>query len=187
MADTYMSVGPAGRFHKKLHDNEDGTYSDVVYTSGITVTATVDKASVGAGDEAADTTGTPTGVLFQGDTGGTDNKRKNVAVDADGNLQVIVIESPSPVHYSVDFDEGETDVAVWTPVAGHKFVITSIILSFSSAGSISVYDDTDDLDHRVFKMNGAANGGMALSLPTKFYSAYNDFILQYSTGEGSAV
>ena len=52
-------------------------------------------ADLGAGAEGAAIGATPPGLLVQDDTGGSDNKRKNFALDADGHLQADVLTAPA--------------------------------------------------------------------------------------------
>lgn len=87
---------------------------------------------------------------------------------------------------TVDFTASQTGQTIWDPAAGKKFVITDYDLSFSSAGTITVFDETDDAAGRVIKMYGAVNGGgiHAYKMPRKSSAADN--VLKYTTGAGAA-
>ena len=107
MADILMGVGPRGAIKKKLHDNEDGSYSDTVFNTGTEVEFTIEAEDLGAGAEGA---ALGVGVLMQGDDG-TD--RTNVAVDEDGHVQVDVADSVTVISDDLEFiatavaEEGE--------------------------------------------------------------------------------
>lgn len=60
------------------------------------------------------------------------------------------------------------------------------IVSFSAAGELTVFDETDDTTNRVFKLNGAAKGGMAVAFALPVLSATADNVLKYTTGTGAA-
>ena len=192
MADSYMSVGPAGKFHKKLQDNNDGTYSDAVYIDGVIADLNMDisAADLGVAAEAAATTGTPTGTLLQGDTGGTDNKRKNVAVDTDGHLQVDIVSQPSTasvtrISLRVAITASQTGATVWTPTTGKKFVLKKLVVSAKAAGDIEFFDGTDSGNTVVGPiLSLAANGGWAEAWEYPYVSAAIDNVLKYTTGSG---
>lgn len=89
-------------------------------------------------------------------------------------------------HQTVDFTASQTAQPIWTPTSGKRFVITDYDLSFSAAGAFTVFDNTDTTANRVFKMNGAVNGGgiHAYTLPWRSTAVNN--VLKYTTGAGAA-
>ena len=52
-----------------------------------------------------------------------------------------------------------TGSSVWTPPSGKRVVLTDIIVSTSSATTVTLFWDIDDTDHRIFKGYFAANQG----------------------------
>ena len=85
------------------------------------------------------------------------------------------------VHHAVDFTAGQTAQAVWTPASGKKFVITDMSISFTDAGAITVFDNTDSTANRVFKGYFPANDGFDHSCGKPFKSSTNDNVLKYTT------
>lgn len=96
------------------------------------------------------------------------------------------VEAKTLVKKTVDFTASQTAQTVWDPTGGTKFAVVQAIVSFSAAGALTVFDETDDTTNRVFKLNGAANGGMAVSFKLPVLSATADNILKYTTGTGAA-
>jgi len=90
------------------------------------------------------------------------------------------------LHKTVDFSASETAQAIWTPASGKKFVITDIIISCSAAGTITVFDNTDNAANRVVKGYFAANGGLTHPYSKVFVSATANNVLKYTTGSGIA-
>ena len=90
------------------------------------------------------------------------------------------------LHKTVDFSASETAQAIWTPATGKKFVITDIIISCSAAGTITVFDNTDNAANRVVKGYFAANGGLTHPYSKAFVSATANNVLKYTTGSGIA-
>jgi hypothetical protein len=97
-----------------------------------------------------------------------------------------LIQRQTLVRKTVDFTASQTAQTIWDPTAGTKFVVVQAILSFSAPGVITVFDETDNTTLRVFKINGAANGGMAWTAAIPVISATADNILKYTTGAGAA-
>ena len=89
------------------------------------------------------------------------------------------------VKKTIDFTASQTAQTIWDPTAGKKFVITDYDLSFSAAGAITVFDETDNTTLRVFKINGAVNGGAIHAYTKPYESATADNVLKYTTGAGA--
>lgn len=107
------------------------------------------------------------------------------AVDWTGNVQGFV-ERQTLVKKTVDFTASQTAQTIWDPTGGTKFVVVQAIVSFSAAGALTVFDETDSAANRIFKLNGAANGGMAWTAAIPVISSTADNILKYTTGAGAA-
>jgi hypothetical protein len=87
---------------------------------------------------------------------------------------------------TVDFTAGQTAQTIWTPTTGKKFVICDMIISASAAGTITIFDNTDNTTLRVALMSFAINGGMAKSYKKPYISATANNVLKYTTGAGIA-
>jgi hypothetical protein len=103
-----------------------------------------------------------------------------------GNSPSDSVVAATFVTKTVDFTASQTAQTIWTPASGKKFAITDYDLSFSAAGAITVFDGTDSTTYRVFKMNGAANGGAIHAYKKPRISAAADSVLKYTTGSGAA-
>jgi hypothetical protein len=83
---------------------------------------------------------------------------------------------------------GQTNIAVWTPAGGKKFVIESIILSVTGSGDFFLFDNTNAAANMIVTAALAAGGN-----PVQFTfpnggnpsSAINN-VLRYTTGAGTA-
>lgn len=101
------------------------------------------------------------------------------------------VESPLPtfdlsgyidgVTKTVEFSPDQTAETIWDPTSGLSWVMTDYDLSFKDAGVLTVFDETDDLDGRVFKFYGAANGGAVHAYSKHRQSAAADNVLKYTT------
>ena len=113
-------------------------------------------------------------------------------VNASNQLEVAVMSTANDivartfVTKTVDFTASQTGQTIWTPTSSKKFVITDIILSFSAAGAITIFDGTDSTTYRVAKVNGAVNGGMVSNYAKPYVSAAANNVLKYTTGTGAA-
>jgi hypothetical protein len=148
------------------------------------------KISVGADGSAADAPGDSTdGLKVQAKclaNSGVDIGDVDVLSVA-GTVNVSdLVQRQTLVKKTVDFTASQTSQTIWDPTSGKKFVVVQAILSFSAAGAITVFDETDDTTNRIFKINGAANGGMAWTAAIPVISATADNILEYTTGAGAA-
>lgn len=190
MADKIIYVGSKHSIPKRLHDNGDDTYSDTVYIEGVIADLNMDIDAA----ELATALGVVDGTM-QVDV------LTAPAVRALTNADVVTAElsavdnavldaiaaalSPeAPLHYSVDFTASQTGETLWTPASGKKFRVEYVVLSFSAAGALTLFDGTDSTANRVLKMNGAVNGGMTGALV--FQSSTVDNVLKYTTGAGAA-
>jgi len=126
------------------------------------------------------------------DVGGVIFQRMKLDVGADGASTpwagevASLFERVTPIRKSVDFTATQTAQTIWTPATGKKFAALVWIVSFSAAGALTVFDGTDDLTGRLFKLYGAANGGMAAPFTLPALSSAQDNALKYTTGAGAA-
>lgn len=97
-----------------------------------------------------------------------------------------LFERVTPVRKSVDFTASQTAQTIWTPQTDKKFAALVWIVSFSAAGALTVFDGTDDLTGRLFKLHGAANGGMAVPFALPALAAAQNNVMKYTTGSGAA-
>ena len=89
-------------------------------------------------------------------------------------------------HQTVDFTASQTGSTIWTPNSGKRFVITDYDLSFSGAGTLTVFDGSDTTANRVIKMYGAVNGGAVHAYKMPWRSSAVNNVLKYTTGAGAA-
>jgi hypothetical protein len=76
-----------------------------------------------------------------------------------------------------DYDTQQTNTALWTPASGKKFVITDIVASTATAGTVTLLDDATII--REYKF--AANGGAVENPFTPDVSALADNVLKVTT------
>jgi hypothetical protein len=89
---------------------------------------------------------------------------------------------------TVDYSASATAQTLWQPAGGKKFVICDLIVAGNAAGTITLFDATDNTTLRVAKAYLAANGGFVKSYRKPYISAAAENILKYtsdSTATGS--
>jgi len=86
---------------------------------------------------------------------------------------------------SVDIAASQTGATVWTPATGKKFVLCDVILNLSAAGTITIFDATDNTTLRVAKLTLADNGGAVINYRKPYVSAAANNVMKYTTGAGS--
>jgi len=156
-----------------------------------TTPGTTNKVSIGTDGTVAINAAVPTGDNVIGRVKLSDGTEV-ANVNASNQLEVAVMSTANDVvaktfvTKTVDFTASQTAQTIWDPTTGTKFVITDIILSFSAAGAITIFDGTDSTTYRVAKINGAQNGGMVCNYAKPYISATVDNILKYTTGAGAA-
>lgn len=94
------------------------------------------------------------------------------------------VDDLSPIKKAVDFTASTTGGTIWTPATGKIFVITDYEITFSGAGLITIFDQTDDTTNRVCKWNGAVSGGVVHAFRKPFKSSTVNNVLKYTTGAG---
>jgi hypothetical protein len=91
-------------------------------------------------------------------------------------------EGKTLIKKTVDATASQTAQDIWTPAGGNKFVITSYVITCTTAGIITLFDETDDTTNRIAKHDMSANssGNVVFPLPVPSSTADND--LKYTTG-----
>ena len=56
-----------------------------------------------------------------------------------------------------------TGADIWDPTDGKRIILTDLVVSTSSATTVTIFWDVDDIDHRILKAYFAANQG---AIPT---------------------
>jgi len=70
----------------------------------------------------------------------------------------------------------EANTVLWTPLTDAKIVIFDVIVSTSSATTVTVFYDTDDVTHRIFKGYFQANQGVVMGFSGNFTLPKNSVI-----------
>ena len=91
-------------------------------------------------------------------------------------------ERQTMVKKTVDFTASQTAQTIWDPTGGTKFVITSYVISCTTAGLITIFDETDDTTNRVAKHDLSANTSGNVVYPLPCISSTADNKLEYTTG-----
>ena len=71
---------------------------------------------------------------------------------------------------------GVTASDVWTPATGKRIEIHDIFISCSSATTVTLFFDTDDVTNRVFKGYFGANQGVIISVTGTIFSSINSVL-----------
>jgi hypothetical protein len=80
----------------------------------------------------------------------------------------------------------ETDTVIWTPTSGKKFVVCSIVISFSQDSIFWMYDETDTATNAIGpKWFGRAQGGSVHIPKILIKSAAINNKLKYSAEDSS--
>ncbi len=90
------------------------------------------------------------------------------------------------VKKSADFTSSQTNISLWTPTSGKKFVICDIVVSASAAGTITIFDNTNDTTNRIVKLSLADNGGASINYRKPIVSSAVDNVLKYTTDSSIA-
>jgi hypothetical protein len=110
------------------------------------------------------------------------------------NLPNVTLNSPLPIDYlnnqtrirfAYDFADQETGAAVYTPNSGKKFVLTDLTITTTASGVITVYDNTDDITHRIEKLFSATYGqGGIWNYTMPYQSTAANNVLKITTVSG---
>jgi len=92
------------------------------------------------------------------------------------------VASATGIKKAYDWTGAVTDIAIWTPSSGKKFVVTDIVISCTAACVVTLYDSTDDLTGRLLKGSFAQYGGMVVNLAKPYVSAAANNVLKITTG-----
>lgn len=74
-----------------------------------------------------------------------------------------------------------TEVDVWVPQTGNRFIISNIIISSVGACTVTLFDDDDDESNRIAKVNLAANTVIEIPFPIPRPSSDPNKKLQVTT------
>ena len=94
-------------------------------------------------------------------------------------LQEKQILGTGSVHKSAEV--GAETVTLWDPTTGSKFVVTDMIVSVSSAATVTIFDGTDTTANRLAKASLAANGGFIHNFKIPFRSSTVDNLLKVTS------
>jgi hypothetical protein len=93
----------------------------------------------------------------------------------------------TPVRSYASATASQTNIALWTPAGGKKFVIESIIISVTGAGDLFVFDNSSAAANYVMVAGlPAAGNPIQISFPNGHPSSAANNVLRYTTGTGTA-
>jgi len=93
----------------------------------------------------------------------------------------------TPVRKSMSCVPSQTDVAVWTPAGGKKWVLESIIISVTGSGDLFLFDNANAAGNMVLTAALAAGGNpVQISFPNGHSSSAINNVLRYTTGTVAA-
>lgn len=83
------------------------------------------------------------------------------------------------------FSESQTDIAIWTPASGKKFVVLGVIVTTQTGGVLKIYDGTNAAANMLFQGTPVA-GTFVVQFEKPWASSAANNVLKYSTGSGAA-
>lgn len=94
----------------------------------------------------------------------------------------------TPVRKSFTYSASQTDQSVWTPTAGKKFVIESIIISVGTggAGQLQIFDGSNAAANMIADMTLPNSHQIQLRFEGGHPSSTANNVLRYTTGTGAA-
>lgn len=92
----------------------------------------------------------------------------------------------TPKRYHVTYPAAQTAIAVWTPAAGKKFILESIIVSATGAGVLKFFDNTDAAANMISCSTFAVGDQIQFSWPNGHPSSTANNVLRYTSGAGAA-
>jgi hypothetical protein len=107
----------------------------------------------------------------------------NVNPNASDNFDPVLTKTQ--VHISVDFTASQTGTTVYTPTAGKRLVVTDYTISFSAAGKLTIFDNTDSASTHLVVSNGAVNGGNEHTFRMPYQPTAVNNVWKYTTGAGA--
>lgn len=125
---------------------------------------------------------------------GTNLNTSALALEAGGNLAAAAtslaaiddLAASTFVTKTVDFTESQTAQTLWEPTGGKKFVICDMIVGISGAGSLTLFDGTDNAAGRVGKFFFPANVVINKGYTKPRISDTANNILKYTSSAGAA-
>lgn len=88
------------------------------------------------------------------------------------------------IHRAYDWAGNVTDQVVWTPAAGNTIVISDIYIAQETAGSIIVFDETNNLTNRIHREYFADNAGSNKPFSQRFKLAAANNSVKITTAGG---
>ena len=141
----------------------------------------------------------PTKAQFVAGTDGTNARA--LKVNSSGNLEVALrdttgaalsetnpvyvqptILGKTPVRKVATFSASQSDIAVWTPTSGKKFIVEMILVSATAAGILRIFDNTNSAANTVFLATLSAGETVVFPLPNPHPSSTANNVLRYTTG-----
>jgi len=91
----------------------------------------------------------------------------------------------TPVRQANSFSASQTDIAIWTPTAGKKFLISQIQIYMSAGGLIKVFDNSNAGGNVIVNLTVATAGIHIIPFYPAHPSSTVNNVLRYSTGTGA--
>lgn len=97
------------------------------------------------------------------------------------------IDAVSDKYITAAYSASQTAATVLTPSSGKKVIMLDIVISASAAGTIYLFDNTDDSTTKLTPiLSLAANGGYTSNSRKALPSSANDNVIKYTSGSGAA-
>jgi hypothetical protein len=97
----------------------------------------------------------------------------------------VVTTDRTRISKAVTYSASETDVAIWTPAGGKKFVVLGCIINTTGVGLIKIYDNANAAANMLFQGSPIA-GTVCMLFPHPWVSGAANNVLRYSTGASAA-
>lgn len=91
----------------------------------------------------------------------------------------------TPVRKQVSYTAGQTDIALWTPGAGKKFIIVLLSITATGAGTLKLFDNTDAAGNYFFFGTTTVGMDRDIAPGTPLPSSTANNVLRYTSGAGS--
>jgi len=97
----------------------------------------------------------------------------------------VVTTDRTRISKAATYAANETDVAIWTPAGGKKFVVLGCIINTTGVGLIKIYDNANAAANMLFQGTPIA-GTVCMLFPHPWVSGAANNVLRYSTGAAAA-
>lgn len=128
----------------------------------------------------------PTGSTIQpvsGTVQGDITKVNGTTISAANPLPVSTFGQTTRVSKAVGMTASQTATTVWTPASGKEFVITSLILTITVTGALTIFDSTSSAANMLYQGTPPV-GCFQLSFPEGWQSSLANNVLKYTSGTG---